>query len=265
VALHLFSSARDFQALPQRERLSGAAVCSIAAHAVVLALLIWVTYSRAQKTSPVPDDTTAARIVWVAMPGPSGGGGGSKAITPPPPKLTPPKATRSLEKPAPAAVPTEATPQPPAPVEPQPDTTAVADTASSGAASTTASAPGNGTGNGAGPGKGDGAGPGEEKGFGGGPYRPGNGVTSPIPTYRATPAYTAEAVRAKAQGIITVECIVEPNGECGDVRIVRGFAPPYGLDQQALATARRWRFRPGTREGEAVPVLVNLEIEFNIR
>ena len=264
MAFHLLPPEHDIEIPSQGGRLSGAAVFSIAVHGLALALLIWVSYTHVRDAEPVPEETMA-RVVWVAMPGPSGGGGGSKAVTPPPPKLTPPKATRSLEKPAPTVIPTEATPLPPAPVEPQPDTNAVADAASSGAASTTASAPGNGTGNGSGPGKGDGVGPGEDKGFGGGSYRPGNGVTSPIPTYRATPAYTAEAVRAKAQGVITVECIVEPNGECGDVRIVRGFAPPYGLDQQALATARRWRFRPGMRAGEAVPVLVNLEIEFNIR
>jgi protein TonB len=76
--------------------------------------------------------------------------------------------------------------------------------------------------------------------------------------------YTVQAMRARAQGIITVECVVEPNGECGDMRIVSGFTPPFGLDEQALAAARRWRFRPGMRAGEAVPVLVNLEIEFNI-
>jgi protein TonB len=77
--------------------------------------------------------------------------------------------------------------------------------------------------------------------------------------------YTAQAMRARAQGVITIECVVEPNGECGDLRIVHGFTPPFGLDEQALAAARRWRFRPGTRAGEPVPVLVNLEIEFNIR
>jgi protein TonB len=90
-------------------------------------------------------------------------------------------------------------------------------------------------------------------------------VTSPFPTYRAQPQYTSEAMRARAQGVITVECVVEPNGACGDVRIAQAFSPPYGLDQQALAAARRWKFRPGTRAGEPVPVLVNLAIEFNIR
>jgi len=38
-----------------------------------------------------------------------------------------------------------------------------------------------------------------------------------------------------------------------------------GLDQQAVASAREWRFRPGFRLGAAVPVQVTLEIAFNIR
>ena len=116
-----------------------------------------------------------------------------------------------------------------------------------------------------GDGDGAGAGDGKERGFGGDAYRPGNGVTWPVPVTRASPRYTAAAMRARAQGIITVECVVEPNGECGDVRVVRAFTPPFGLDAEAIETARRWRFRPGMRAGEAVPVLVNLEIEFNIR
>jgi hypothetical protein len=39
----------------------------------------------------------------------------------------------------------------------------------------------------------------------------------------------------------------------------------FGLDEQAIASAREWRFRPGQRLGSPVPVLVTLEIAFNIR
>jgi protein TonB len=86
-----------------------------------------------------------------------------------------------------------------------------------------------------------------------------------VPIERGTPTYTNDAVRNRAQGVVTVACVVETNGECGDLSIVRTFTPPYGLDRQALAAARRWRFEPGRREGKPVRVRVNLEIEFNIR
>jgi protein TonB len=263
VALHLLSP--DQPAAPDRGRISGAALCSIAAHVIVAGALLWLTYAHVRTADDKTPETTIARVVWVAMPGPSGGGGGSKATTPPPPKLTPPPATRTLEAPPPAIVPADITPSAATPAEPAPPVAAIADASSSGAANSTAAAPGNGDGGGAGPGDGAGAGPGRDKGFGGDAYLPGNGVTSPEAIVRAAPAYTSEAVRARAQGVITVECVVEPNGQCGELRVLRAFNPPFGLDQQALAAARRWRFKPGTRNGEPVPVLVNLLIEFNIR
>jgi hypothetical protein len=46
--------------------------------------------------------------------------------------------------------------------------------------------------------------------------------------------------------------------------VVRALTPAYGLDREAIDAARRWYFRPGRRAGEPVPVLVSLEIEFNI-
>jgi protein TonB len=151
------------------------------------------------------------------------------------------------------------------PAELQSAAAPLADSSSAGAVNTEAAAAGIASGDGTGRGHGDGAGPGQGKGFGDGAYLPGNGVTSPVPIVRATPRYTPDAMRARVQGVITVACVVEPNGKCGDVRVVRGLTPPYGLDMQALETARRWQFRPGTRGDEPVPVLVNLEIEFSIR
>jgi protein TonB len=239
---------------------------STTVHVVVLLALVWTVQRSARRVvaqSPTPPD----HIVWIAAPGPHGGGGGSPAPAPPPPKPAPPKATRTETPPAPVPVtpPQVITPVDPAPQEPQPPAPAtVADAAQAGAASAPAVA-GGGTGSGTGPGSGAGSGPGSDRGFGGGAYQPGNGVTSPVPIRRATPEYTVEAMRARAEGTIVVQCVVEPDGQCGAVRIVREFTPPFGLDDKALDCARRWRFRPGTRDGQAVAVMVNLEIGFNIR
>ena len=123
---------------------------------------------------------------------------------------------------------------------------------------------GDGRGNGSGDGDGKGAGPGKDDGFGDGAFQAGNGVTSPVPLTQASGRYTAEAVLARAQGTISVECVVEPNGQCGDLRVVRAFDPSYGLRMEAINAARRWRFRPGMRNNMPVPVLVRLDIEFRI-
>jgi protein TonB len=250
-----------------RARIPGALVCSILAHVAAGGAALWLTYARPDDVvSPQPLREESQRIVWIAVPGPGGGGGGRTAPKPTPPRPVPPPPAQAVARPAPASIPTEDQIKEPEPAEPQPLVSApIASLAVAGAATAAPLTPGNGRGNGSGDGNGDGAGPGRDGGFGDGAFRPGNGVTSPIPVTRASPMYTVQAMRARAQGIITVECVVEPSGECGDVRIVRGFTPPFGLDEQALAAARRWRFRPGMRGGEPVPVMVNLEIEFNIR
>lgn len=239
---------------------------SIVVHVAALGMLLWIASTRAGRPSQdLAQDLTRERTVWIVMPGPNGGGGGRTAPTPPRPRPEPPQAVRTPDVPSPApAIPSEIAP-PLETAEPQPSVLVnSADTPMTGAATAPSLIAGGGDGQGSDRGSGDGAGPGINRGFGDGAFRAGNGVTPPVPVRRASPQYTVEAMRARAQGIIIVECVVEPSGECGDARIIRAFTPPLGLDRQALDAARRWLFRPGTRGGEPVPVLVSFEIEFNI-
>lgn len=72
-------------------------------------------------------------------------------------------------------------------------------------------------------------------------------------------------MRARLQGVVVLNCVVQPDGTCSDIRVMRSLDTTCGLDQQAIASAREWRFRPGLRLGEPVPVQVTLEITFSIR
>ena len=58
---------------------------------------------------------------------------------------------------------------------------------------------------------------------------------------------------------------MRPDGSVGDVQVVRSLDPTFGLDQEAIKAARQWRFAPGTRLGEPVPVLVTIELTFTLR
>jgi TonB family protein len=124
---------------------------------------------------------------------------------------------------------------------------------------------GTGTGTGIGPGQGSGLGPGYGGGFGGGAYRQGAGITLPVVLKEVRPQYTADAMRAKVQGAVWLECIVMPDGSVGDVRVTRSLDPVFGLDQEAIKAAKQWRFRPGSRQGEPVPVIVTIELTFTLR
>jgi TonB family protein len=51
----------------------------------------------------------------------------------------------------------------------------------------------------------------------------------------------------------------------GPVEVVRSLDSTFGLDQEAIKAAKKWRFKPGTRFGEPVAVLVTIELTFTLR
>jgi protein TonB len=124
---------------------------------------------------------------------------------------------------------------------------------------------GTGTGSGIGPGTGSGLGPGRGGGTGGGVYQPGNGVTLPRIIREVKPQYTSDAMRAKVQGTVWLQCVVNRDGSVGDVQVLRSLDPTFGLDQEAMKAARLWKFSPGIRLGEPVPVFVTIEMQFTLR
>ncbi len=90
-------------------------------------------------------------------------------------------------------------------------------------------------------------------------------MTVPRVLREVKPQYTADAMRAKVQGMVWVECIVMPDGNVGDARITRSLDSTFGLDQEALKAARQWKFVPGMRQGEPVPVIITIELTFTLR
>lgn len=258
-------------------------MASIASH-LLMGLVIFLVMQYAPKTAglDLTPDTLPKEIVWLSQPGPGGGGGGGGNKAPEPPKKVElpgkEKITVPVKKSEPAPV------EPPK-VEPPPvedlnipaktmasaeiplagalEAPKVAENSSQG--SGTGGGGGTGTGTGIGSGQGSGLGPGSGGGTGGGTYRPGNGVSLPRVTREVKPQYTADAMRAKVQGTVWLECVVMPNGSVGDIKIARSLDPVFGLDQEAVKAARQWQFVPGMKNGEPVPVLITIELTFTLR
>jgi len=266
-------------------RLGPSFAVSFAWHVLVLVIVIVVARStrgsHEQVSQPMP--STQARIIWLNQPGPGGGGGGGGDRSQTPPRPVQARGRDSVS--VPVATPRVLDPQPLTQREPEPVRQVIIPARSLAAAletlpgaiesvgspSTPSQGPGDGGGAGLGRGSGDGPdigsglGPGRDRGTGGGAYRIGNGVTSPVEIQRATPRYTTAAMQARIQGAVIVECIVQANGVCTDARVIRSLDSRFGLDQEAVNAAGLWRFRPGTRQGRPVPVLVTMEITFTLR
>jgi TonB family protein len=255
---------------PDGQRIGRSLGAGLMTELVVIGLVLLVMSLMPKRVyQAVLPDRLAEDIVWLSQPGPGGGGGGGNKM-PDPPKKAELKGQQKISVPTPP----EPTPEPPK-VEPPPEqinipaqTLAAAPVVSPGALTPnpndTAST-GSGSGTGAGSGQGSGLGPGFGGGTGGGAFRPGNGVNLPQPLKEVKPQYTADAMRAKVQGTVLLECVVLPDGSVGNVEVVRSLDSTFGLDQEAIKAAKQWRFRPGTRFGEPVAVLVTIELTFTLR
>ena len=262
-------------------RLRGALGLSVFSHVVVAAVLLFIVAYLPPASREFPIDRRNYDIVWVPMEGPGGGGGGGGNSSPePPPKVELP----GLD---PTTVPVATAPELEQPTEEEPDpseqlvipamTLASAEqtligildvlpaTMPSSQGSGVGGGAGTGEGTGIGSGRGSGLGPGEGGGAGGGAYRPGSGVTLPRPIREVKPQYTADAMRAKIQGSVWLEAVVMSDGSVGDVKVTKSLDPVFGLDDEAVWATKQWRFVPGMRFGEPVPVLVVIELTFTLR
>ena len=92
---------------------------------------------------------------------------------------------------------------------------------------------------------------------------PARGIVPPVVLERGAVRYTREAMLQKIQGVVGLSCIVEVDGSVGDVRVVRSLDP--GLDREAIAAAKQSRFKPATKDGVAVRVVIPLSIGFNLK
>jgi protein TonB len=121
---------------------------------------------------------------------------------------------------------------------------------------------GNGRGSGMGSGNGSGLGPGTGGGYGGGLMRTGGGVSDPVLIYKVDPEFSEEARKAKFMGIVTVNLVVDQNGNPQNVHLLRGVG--MGLDEKALEAVKQYKFKPARYNGKAVAVQVNVEVNFQI-
>ncbi|MGC4054994.1 MAG: energy transducer TonB [Paludibaculum sp.] len=115
---------------------------------------------------------------------------------------------------------------------------------------------------GVGPGHGPGNGPGPDP-FGSGVARVGvGGVSAPVPIFRVEPEYSEEARKAKYQGAVRLSIIVDEVGRTVDVKVIRQLG--MGLDEKAMEAVRKWRFKPGMKNGRAIPVEAQIIVNFQL-
>lgn len=95
-------------------------------------------------------------------------------------------------------------------------------------------------------------------------YKPGNGVMQPTLVKHAHPNYPRKAKDRKIQGVVWLSAVVLENGKVQDVTVTKSLDREFGLDDEAVKSVKKWRFKPGTMEGKPVAVEIEVEMSFTL-
>ena len=95
------------------------------------------------------------------------------------------------------------------------------------------------------------------------PIPVGPGVRPPLIVMRVEPRYTDEARAAKYTGTVVVSGTVHIDGTLTVDEVLRDL--DYGLTKNAIEALEQWKFKPGVKEGKAVPVSLKIEVNFNLK
>ncbi|GMV20615.1 MAG: hypothetical protein AMXMBFR57_05640 [Acidimicrobiia bacterium] len=94
------------------------------------------------------------------------------------------------------------------------------------------------------------------------PVRIGGQIKEPRKVKNVAPVYPAEAQSANVQGIVILEIHIDQDGRVTDARIVR---PVALLDQAALDAVLQWEFEPTLLNGQPVPVIMTVTVNFTLK
>jgi protein TonB len=92
--------------------------------------------------------------------------------------------------------------------------------------------------------------------------RVGGNIKEPKKLKTIDPAYPAIAKQARVQGIVILECTIDPQGRVRDVKVLRGI--PL-LDQSAIEAVKQWVYTPTLLNGVPVPVIMTVTVNFKLQ
>ncbi|MEO8505532.1 MAG: energy transducer TonB [Acidobacteriota bacterium] len=99
--------------------------------------------------------------------------------------------------------------------------------------------------------------------FSDGPVQIRAGITPPEVITRVAPIYTEGARRTHVQGVVILQATIDAQGNVGEVKIEKAL--PFGLDDNAVAAVKLWKFRPAhDQNGRPIAVYFRLTVDYHL-
>lgn len=94
------------------------------------------------------------------------------------------------------------------------------------------------------------------------PRRLGSGIQAPQRIVYKAPVYPQAAVAARLEGIVILEAVIDAQGVVQDVKVLRSLPM---LDRAAIEAVQQWRYQPTRLNGQAIPIIMTVTVNFSLR
>lgn len=79
---------------------------------------------------------------------------------------------------------------------------------------------------------------------------------------QAAPAYPAELRKARIEGVVTLVFVLSEEGRVEEPRVESSSRPEF--EKPALEAIRKWRFKPGMKDGRSVRTYIRIPMRFRV-
>jgi protein TonB len=94
-----------------------------------------------------------------------------------------------------------------------------------------------------------------------GPVRVHEGINAPRAIVSVKPVYPPIAIQSHIEGDVELDCVIAPNGEVREVRVLRGH-PLFKT--AAVDAVRQWRYTPPRLNDTPISVLLTVTVRFRL-
>ena len=91
--------------------------------------------------------------------------------------------------------------------------------------------------------------------------RVGGSIQEPRKLRNVNPVYPPEAIQARVQGVVILECTISPTGKVVQVKALRRI--PL-LTEAAIEAVKQWEYTPTELNGVPVPVIMTVTVNFKL-
>lgn len=93
------------------------------------------------------------------------------------------------------------------------------------------------------------------------PVRLHSGIDAPRRVTDAVPIYPALARSAGVHGVVIIEAVIDAQGDVVSTKVLRSI--PL-LDQAAVDAVRQWKYTPARLNGQPIPVVMTVTVNFTL-